>query len=121
MNTEIRTEILNALPYFTGTMQMWEHRTPFGKLTLTDGCNFIRQKAECKWLFDLIQSHQPSVKQEEFQVWKLEKVNDMNFLITCEDGDDNTLLTQKIPFSDFPLNGITVWLADGICLLPSEY
>ena len=121
MNTEIRTEILNALPYFTGTMQMWEHRTPFGKLTLTDGCNFIRQKAECKWLFDLIQSHQPSVKQEEFQVWKLEKVNDMNFLITCEDGDDNTLLTQKIPFSDFPLNGITVWLADAICLLPSEY
>ena len=122
MNTEIRNEITANLPYFTGTIQTWEHRTPFGKLILTDGCNYIRKEAQSRWLFDLIQSYQPRLKGEEFQTWTLEKVSDTKFLVTCTDGDERTLITQKIQYSDFPLNSITFWVVDGMtCLLPSEY
>lgn len=45
----------------------------------------------------------------------------MDFLVTCDDGDDNILVRQKIPFSDFPLNGITVWKVDEVVMLPREY
>lgn len=121
MNTAIATEMMNELPYFSGTIQMWEHRTPFGRLTLTDGCNYVRQKAESRWLFDLIQSYQPQLRGEEFQTWTLERVSDMKFMVTCTDGNDRTLVTQSIQFSDFPLQSITIWLVDGVCLLPSEY
>lgn len=121
MNTAIATEMMENLPYFSGTIQMWEHRTPFERLTLTDGCNYVRQKAESRWLFDIIQSYQLQLRSEEFQTWTLERVSDMKFMVTCTDGNDRTLVTQSIQFSDFPLNSITIWLVDGICLLPSEY
>lgn len=121
MDDKLRQEILRELPNFTGSEQMWIHQTPFGKLHLTDGCNYIRQKCQAYWLFDLIQSYQPSLKQAEFQVWKLERVNDMDFLVSCEDGNDNVLLQQKIHFSDFPLQALTVWNIEGVVLLPSEY
>lgn len=121
MNTELKNEITANLPYFTGTEQLWEHKTFYGKLMLTDGCNYIREKAQCRWLFDLIKSYQPKLKSEEFQKWVLERVSDMDFLVTCDDGDNNILVRQKIPFSDFPLNGITVWKVDEVVMLPREY
>ncbi|MDX2361997.1 MAG: hypothetical protein QNK23_14400 [Crocinitomicaceae bacterium] len=121
MNTELRTEINSSLLYFTGSEQLWEHKTFIGKLYLTDGCNYLRDKAQCRWFFDLIKSYQPKLKNEEFQKWVLERVSDMDFLITCDDGNDNILVRQKIPFSDFPLTGITVWKVDEVVMLPREY
>lgn len=117
---KLQQEILAQLPYFTGSEQMWEHNTPIGKLLLTDGCNFVREKCEARWLFDLIQSHQPKLKKESFQTWTIEKIIDIKFLVTCTDGDETTLVAQQI-HSDFPLNSLTVWLSEDTCLLLSEY
>jgi Family of unknown function (DUF6876) len=41
--------------------------------------------------------------------------------LTCEDGSDNVVYNKQIPFTDFPLEGITFWLTDNTILLPSEY
>lgn len=123
MNTELRNEINANLPYFTGSQKVYEHKTFFGKMFLTEGANYIREKAQARWLYDAIKSYQgaPVLKGESFQAWTLERVNDMNYLLTCDDGNDNILVKQKIPFSDFPLNGITIWKIDEVCLLPREY
>lgn len=53
------------------------------------------------WLVDAVASYQLVVKvrQESFQVW----------------------LRQVIEYTDFPLNEITLYFADGVLMLPSEY
>lgn len=120
-NERLKQEILNELPYFTGSEQLWEHSTPFGRLLLTDGCNFIREKAQCRWLFDLIQSHQPKLQGEEFQCWTLSRTKGNSFVTICDNGDGLELLRQDIPFSDMVLDELKIWLIEGTCLLPSEY
>ena len=38
----------------------------------------------------------------------------------CDIGE-KPLVTQNIPFTDFPLDTIDLWLCDGVLMLPSEY
>ncbi len=124
MDKQLKEEILITLPQFTGTEQIWQHRTFAGSIYLTDGCNYLRDKAQCRWLFDLIFSFQPMLKNEDFQCWKLVRQKDNEFEIKCQDDDENTLVSQHIPFSDFVLDELTIWIIrDGslVCLLPSEY
>ncbi len=64
------------------------------------------------------------VKAEEFQVWKLTReVGELKSgaTLTCEDGNDNVVLTKRIPYTDFPLAEIKLYFADNVILLPSEY
>lgn len=121
MNTELAQEMTNNLPHFHGSEQMWEHRTIVGRMFLTDGANYVREKAQARWLFDIIHSYQRQLRGQQFQVWTLEKVNDTAFIVTCTDGNNVKLVSQKIRFSDFPLNSITLWKVDEVVLLPSEY
>ncbi len=124
MEKQLKDEILEALANFTGTEQIWEHRTFAGSIYLTDGCNFLREKAQCRWLFDLIFSFQQKLKNEDFQCWKLVRLKNNEFEIKCLNGDENFLVGQHIPFSDFVLDELTIWVIrdrELICLLPTEY
>lgn len=124
MKQELKQEILEALPHFMGTEQIWEHRTFAFSIYLSDGCNYLKLKAQFCWFFDLVASHQAKLKHEDFQCWKLSRKSGNEFEITCEGGDENQLLTQRIPFSDFPLDELRIWvIRDGslICMLPTEY
>ena len=89
------------------------------KLILTEGCHFIRETYSAYWLFDLIGSYQYKLLEAPFQVWKLTKFKD-EAVINCKDGDGKILVSQEIPFTDFPFD-ITIWFVEGTCLLPSEY
>jgi hypothetical protein len=42
-------------------------------------------------------------------------------LLLCEDGNGKIVLRKQIPFTDFPLAGITLYVTDNVILLPSEY
>ena len=120
--TTLQQEITSTLPHFTGSEMMYAHRTFSGRLLLTEGCNYIREKCESFWLFDLIQSYQYKLKSHHFQTWTLERVdNHYAFMVTCTDGNDKVLVRQKIPFSDFPLPGLVIWKVDNVVMLPSEY
>ena len=46
---------------------------------------------------------------------------DRSATLTCEDGNRNAVFTKAIPFTDFPLEEITLYFAHGVILLPSEY
>ena len=117
------SELQNALIGFIGTFAYHSHRIGNLKINLTDGCDYLRHEAEAFWLFDAILSHQTSakVRNEPFQVWRLKKQSDETWLLTCEDGNKNIVTEQRIEFSDFPLDEITIWLVDGIAMLPTEY
>lgn len=115
-------EIQETLSCFHGTTSYYKHQIMAGfSINITDGCNYLRINCKCFWLFDIILSYQGKLKEIEFQVWKLKKIKENEFRISCEDGNDNEILFQDIPYSDFPLNEITIWLTNGIALLPSEY
>lgn len=113
-------ESKEVLMQFSGSELLYEHLMVGGNsLALSEGCNFVRQKFSAFWLFDLIGSYQYNLLEEPFQVWKLAKNKD-EALITCEDGNGKSLVSQHIPFTDFPFD-IDIWLVEGTCLLPSEY
>lgn len=117
----LKKDILQQLPHFTGTENMWKHNTPFGSLLLTDGSNYIREAAQCRWLFDLIRSYQGTLNGVDFQSWKLKKNKGDSCVITCDDGNGKELARERIPYTSFPLDEINIWLIDGTCLLPGEY
>jgi hypothetical protein len=61
------------------------------------------------------------VAAEEFQVWKLTVHPHGSATLTCDDGNDNIVLTKKIEYTDFPLDEITLYFANNVIHLPSEY
>ena len=99
-----------ALDGFYGTSQWYRHI--FGRLIYTDGIHFLTENGAA-WLVDAIASYQGAKldKQTEgFQLWKL-KVTDGSAILTCQ-ADSNTpnLVRQKIPYTDFPLAEITLYV-----------
>lgn len=98
------------------------YKTNFGHL-VTEGAHDLCTACESFWLMDIILSYQISrkVAAESFQVWELKRVKGDRFNVTATDGNDNILLTQKIPFSDFPYDTATLWNVNKTIMLPSEY
>ena len=115
-------EFREVLQGFIGTEQYHRHRIHNGMfLLLTDGCNYIRETGNAHWLFDLILSWQLKLRKHRFQVWKLQMQDDCSWYAECSDGNNNIIVGQEIPYSDFPIDCIEIWVIDGVALLPSEY
>ena len=62
------------------------------------------------------------VAAEEFQLWKLAVNLDQHTgVLTCDDGNGNIVYSKRIPFTDFPLQEISLYFCNNTILLPSEY
>ena len=108
-------EALN-LEQFTGSEHYYQHWTGFG--VYTDGVKYLADKCRAHWLIDAILSYR---RKEPFQIWEL-KVNDKKAVLTMkEDIGQPILVTQKIGFTDFPLESIKLYFIDSVLLLTSEY
>ena len=116
-------EFKENLERFTGTSYYYNHKLGNYGIILTEGCAYVREAAEANWLFDAIISYQLSkfVRQQFFQVWRLVQQKDNTWKLRCEDGNKKVLVEQNIMYSDFPIDEITIWLVDGVAMLPSEY
>jgi hypothetical protein len=89
---------------------------------ITDGVLAITEAAGCFWLLDVIGSYQHSPKLDKaFQVWTLAVNLSEQSGVVRGYNDTTLIITQKIPFTDFPLDEIKFYLMDGVLLLPSEY
>jgi hypothetical protein len=79
------------------------------------------------WLLDAIASHQPKATRacDGFQLWTLTVANDgagPGATLTCRaDSDHPAVITQEIDYTDFPLPRVTLYVIDGVALLPGEY
>jgi hypothetical protein len=107
---------------FCGTMTYHPHSLGGKTLLLTEGCDFIRQALGAYWLFDLIASYQgPALQGLYMQVWTITReIDKTNAVITCEDGDRHVIIIQDIPYTDFLLTSLTIWVVDNVAMLPTE-
>jgi hypothetical protein len=113
----------DILSQFTGSEHWYRHGL-VPSITFTDGAKYIADAARAYWLLDeiaLAQRFDEKVKAEEFQVWKLTVNDDSTASLVCEDGDYNVVSSKQIPFTDFPKEGVTLWFANSVIFLPSEY
>ena len=113
-------EIENIMAHATGTFQYHRYSIFPGYPVITDGVRALAEAAECFWLLDIIGSYQSNRKLgRDFQVWKL-TVNDDKSAVVEGYNDTDLVITQDIEYTDFPLNGLKLWLMNGVILLPSE-
>lgn len=90
---------------------------------MTIGVKEFCEEKKIRWLIDAILSYQiyTHVKIEPFQSWKLSRIKSSNFLLTCDDGNGNILITDKIPCLGFEDDNCKIWLCDKVLMLPNEY
>lgn len=110
-----KSEILSGLAQCIGTEQYWVSR--WLRFKYTDGIKFLWESCESYWLLTAISSH---MKKQPFQVWNLKKNADNSALLTMKTSKKN-IVEQKIPYTNFPLDEIEIYLIDGVLLLKSEY
>ncbi len=118
-----RTITADDLRQFTGTENWHRHNLARGVL-FTDGAKFAADRAGAYWLLDEIafgQRHR-KVAVEGFQLWRLRvDLAKKAGSLACEDGNGKAVYRKRIPYTDFPLDEIILYFADGVILLPSEY
>ena len=110
------------LASFTGSENWYRHW--LGRCLYTDGAKHLADQAGAHWLIDEIAINQarPKVRAEQFQVWVLKvDLENRTGVLSCGDGNDNTVFSKRIEYTDFPLAEITFYCTDGVILLPSEY
>ena len=111
------------LRQFQGTETWYRH--PLNKEVLyTEGAQYVAEKAGAYWLLDeiaLAQQAIPAVAAQRFQDWRLTVNADYTATLACEDGNCNPVYSKQIEYTDFPLEKVNLWVADGAIMLPSEY
>lgn len=118
-HTKLTADVLDQ---FTGT-DTWHQLGLNRDMLYTDGAKFVADAGGAHWLLDsiAIAQMQPRVRAEEFQVWKLTVRADRTATLCCEDGNGKAFYRQEIPFTDFPLDEVTLWFANNVICLPSEH
>ena len=123
MNDAQKAKLINELSQFTGSETFYYHPL-FRKFVYTEGVRHLAENAGAYWFLEYIFSKQEmkAIAQEEFQVWTI-KVNQQEHraAVSLEDGDTNEVCRFLIPFTDFPLDEISLWFIGKTLLLPSEY
>ncbi len=113
----------NDLNQFSGTGEHYKHWLKV--FTYTDGVKYLADRANAHWLIDAIASHQPPLLRDEmlkeFQIWRLIVNEDKTAKLVCERDTEDVVLTQDIPFTDFPLLEVKLFLVARVLMLPSEY
>ena len=110
------------LSHFTGTEKYYRISR---KHLLTDGTKYLAEAAECFWMMDAIASHLYEIGTADWFVLVRVEVTEGRAVMIYEDGNGREHARQEIPYTDFPLNSITLFACwDGehwVIMLPSEY
>lgn len=117
MNTE---ELSAALAQCYGTEGYTRY---MGGLLLTDGAVTFAENAGggAYWFLDIVWTELlPINKTEPFMAVKLSAKDDKAD-ITATDGNDTTLYTRHIEYTDCPNGDWTFYLIDGVFLITQEY
>lgn len=106
------------LAAFSGSDKLYRHWT--GNLYYTEGVKYLAEKGEAHWLLDCLAAAQLDERilrrplLQEIQFWTLEVVKGERAILYCkEDSDRPAAYTQEIPFTDFPLPEVKIWIEMG--------
>jgi len=111
---------------FCGSTEAYRHWTK--RLVYTEGVQYMAEHGGAYWLIDAVASYQPDKRIAsrpdlvDFQLWELVVAQDKSATLTMRgDSDQPAVVTQEIPFTDFPLAQIKFYVCNGTLMLPSEY
>lgn len=110
---------LENLNNFHGTENYYTN--PLYPFEYTDGIKYLAENGGAYWLLDAIASWQKELDSSQIQFWRLKVNANSSAVLTCERDRDDVVITQQIPFTDFPISEVTLYLCDNVLLLPSEY
>ena len=112
----------SELAQFTGTHQ-WHKFSCLSKLLMSDGVQYLAEKAGAYWLMDVIGSYQMVCNKDEmlrdYQIWTL-TVKDSKGVVKCLRDTNDVAITQEIPYTDFPMESIKLICENGVIMLPQE-
>ena len=104
----------------SGSFTKW---SILSKSVLTEGAKFVADRAGAYWLFDKIDLSIMG-SGENFVVCKI-SVEDTSANIKLEDGNGQTIMSEWIRYTDFPLADLELWAIHNgsgyTHMLPSEY
>jgi len=111
---------------FCGSSEFFQHWTK--RLVYTEGVRHMAEHGGAYWLIDAVASYQPDKRIAsrpdlvDLQLWELAVGEDKSATLTMRgDSDQPAVITQEIPFTDFPLAQIKLYVCNGTLMLPSEY
>jgi hypothetical protein len=114
------------LTQFCGSAEFYQHWTK--RLVYTEGVQYMAERGGAYWLIDAVASYQPDKRIAsrpdlvDFQLWELVVAQDKSATLMMRgDSDQPAVITQEIPFTDFPLERIKLYVSGGTLMLPSEY
>lgn len=120
------------LARFTGTETYYRLGPLFPQVVLTDGTRFVAEEGGAWWLMEAIASYQsPALwaadrRLFDLQFWHLIVHADSSATLTCvADSGEQPAVTQQIPYTDFPLPEIDIWVGRNdpyrVLYLPGEH
>ena len=125
METALRfspSENANDLLLFTGTEQYYKnHSMPF--MVYTDGVKHLFETRNAYWLGNQISANIKwctPLRNQPFMSCEL-ITESSEAVLVFTDGNHNILLSEEIPYTDFPDKGVCIWIVDNVIMLPSEY
>jgi len=115
---EEMTDLNDQFKNFYGTENYYKH----WKGVFTDGIKEMAEQFKAYWLIDVVFSYQDKkISLIPFQIWEITSTGDKATVEMKEDTDQPVLVSQKIPFTDFPGGIFKMYLIDNVLMLPSEY
>ncbi len=113
--------IKQELAQFTGTEAY--HQITTVPMPVTDGVQEFAEIAKAYWFIDMIASYQfeGRVTSKPYQVWTLMVRNHKGVVTMQEDYGTRNIITQRIPYTDFPDGSFEIWIEHGVAILPSEH
>ena len=115
---EEMTDLNDQFKNFYGTENYYKH----WKGVFTDGIKEMAEQFKAYLLIDVVFSYQDKkISLIPFQIWEITSTGDKATVEMKEDTDQPVLVSQKIPFTDFPGGIFKMYLIDNVLMLPSEY
>lgn len=123
------------LKQFRGDAVRYRHPLN-SRVIYTPGVKYLAEQAGAYWLLDVIASYlKPAIIEQaatqdgriqDLHFWRLEVREDRSGIVTARaDSDCAPFVTQRIPWTDFPLESVAIWAGfDGkhwTLYLPSEH
>lgn len=115
-------DIEASLAQFAGSDNIYPH---LSGLVYTDGVKYLADTLGAHWFIDLIASWQKRARKDrtlrEFQLWELRvDLEKRTAIAICFRDIGDEAFRQDIPFTDFPLASIRLYLENETLMLPTE-
>jgi hypothetical protein len=97
------------------------HQSPYGTVTLSEGCRYLKDEFNAENIFNLIVKYQalPEMKHFRIQHWTFEQAKTKTtWILSANSGNRQTLHHEFLSYLSFPVRRIELYFIRGhLCLL----